>query len=109
LPLNGRITARFIVTTALLPVLDIPEVELFPDDIRRDDDTSSTVCTAMKTNMNTARSGTRLPPQVIADFTFGQYMYSANNNMSILGNTLELEQLQYFVDGRGTLQAKKGR
>jgi len=25
------------------------------------------------------------------------------------GNTLELEQLQYFVDGRGTLQAKKGR
>jgi len=84
LPLNGRITARFIVTTALLPVLDIPEVELFPDDIRRDDDTPSTVCTAMKTNMNTARCGTRLPPQVIADFTFGQYMYSANNNMSIL-------------------------
>ena len=25
------------------------------------------------------------------------------------GNTLELEQPQYFVDGRGTLQAKKGR
>jgi len=26
-----------------------------------------------------------------------------------LGLTLELEQPQYFVDGRGTLQAKKGR
>jgi len=25
------------------------------------------------------------------------------------GKSLELEQPQYFVDGRGTLQAKKGR
>jgi len=26
-----------------------------------------------------------------------------------VGKSLELEQPQYFVDGRGTLQAKKGR
>jgi len=35
--------------------------------------------------------------------------FSAASSTSALGLTLELEQLQYFVDGRGTLQAKKGR
>jgi len=35
--------------------------------------------------------------------TFRVYLFNKT------GKSLELEQPQYFVDGRGTLQAKKGR
>jgi len=37
------------------------------------------------------------------------YVWSVCMLSSFLGKSLELEQPQYFVDGRGTLQGKKGR
>jgi len=43
----------------------------------------------------------------------GQQMDTGNwrrdSSAARMGKSLELEQPQYFVDGRGTLQAKKGR
>jgi len=37
------------------------------------------------------------------------FIAASNLFMYLSGKTLELEHPQYFVDGRGSLQAKKGR